>query len=419
MRSKVIDARKLNIILICSALVLLSSVTGWLIMSEFEPTLLPAMSESKTLIDNILSHDGEIRALWIATVANINFPSRPGLSTAELKNEIDTILNTAVENSMNTIILQVRPSSDALYHSELFPSSEFLCNTQGDKIQLDVLEYFTEEAHKLNIAVCAWVNPLRVSTSMNDSKGNAALLSADNPAYKHPEYCIVYDSSLYYNPGLPEVRKLISDGVQEIAKNYSVDAILFDDYFYPYPADNAVYDDSASYAVYGKDMKLDDWRRENVNSMIKASYDAVKAVNPSCYFGISPFGIWCNNDGMNEGSATRGLSAYHAIYCDAKAWINGGYIDFISPQLYWSFDNETASYGVLCDWWDNALSGTDIPLIISHGAYRTEEWNDPMEISNQVEYARSKPSYLGSAYYGYSAIKANTGGVTDCLKEVY
>lgn len=419
MSSKIIDARKLNIALICFALVLISSVMGGLIMSGFEPKMVPAMADSSTLVEDILSRDGEIRALWIATVANINFPSRSGLSQAELKAEIDSILTEALEHSMNTVILQVRPSSDALYDSKLFPSSEYLCNAQGDALSLDVLEYLTSEAHKLGVAVCAWVNPLRVSTSMNDSKGNAALLSESNPAYENPEYCVNYDGALYYNPGLPEVRSLIADGVREIAENYPVDAILFDDYFYPYPAENATYDDSAAFEKYGGTLTLDDWRRENVNSMIKASYDAVKSVNADCYFGISPFGIWCNDDGSNGGSDTKGLSAYSAIYCDAKAWIAGAYIDFISPQLYWSFDTEAAPYGELCDWWDKALEGSGIPLIVSHAAYRTEEWSSPDEITNQIEYARAKKSYLGSAFYGFSAIKANTGGVADCLSEVY
>ncbi len=419
MASKIIDARKLNIALICFALVLISSVISGLIMSGFEPDSVPAMAKKTTLAEDILSRDSEIRALWIASVANINFPSKRGLSADELKGELDSILTNALESSMNTVIIQVRPSSDALYKSTLFPSSEYLCSAQGEPLTLDVLEYLTAEAHKLGIAVCAWVNPLRVSTSMNDAGGNAALLSEKNPAYKNPRLCVSYDGALYYNPGLPEVRSLIAEGVKEIAENYPVDAILFDDYFYPYPVEDAVYDDSDTFAKYGNGLGLDDWRRENVNAMIKASYEAVKAANSDCYFGISPFGIWCNNDGSNGGSATRGLSAYSAIYCDAKAWIAGGYIDFISPQLYWSFDTEAAPYGELCDWWDKTLEGSDIPLIISHAAYRCEEWSSPDEITNQIQYARAKKSYLGSAFYGYSAIRSNTGGVADCLKEVY
>ena len=388
-------------------------------MSDFEPASVSAMSDGRVLVDKILDRDGEIRAMWIASVANINFPSKRGLSKNELRAEADSILSTALENSMNTLIIQVRPSSDALYDSELFPSSEFLCNKQGDSLPLDILEYFTNEAHKLDIAVCAWVNPLRVSTSMNDSNGSSSLLSDKNPAYLHPEYCVSYDGALYYDPGLPEVRKLIAEGVREIAENYSVDAILFDDYFYPYPVENTVYDDSQAYSAYNNGLSLEDWRRENVNSMIKSCYETVKSVAPSCYFGISPFGIWCNDDGTNGGSDTRGLSAYTDIYCDAKAWIEGGYIDFISPQLYWSFDTEAASYSVLCDWWDDTLKDSGIPLIVSHGAYRSEEWTDSKEISRQIEYARSKSSYLGSAFYGYAAIEANSGGIADCLKEVY
>ncbi len=419
MTSKIIDARKLNIILVCFALVLLSSVVSGMIMKNFEPEALPAMTESSTLVERIIARDGEIRGIWIATVANINFPSVKGLSAQELRAEIDGILTTTLESSMNTVIFQVRPSSDAFYKSSIFPTSEYLCGTQGGEMQLDVLDYLITEAHKLDIAVCAWVNPLRVSTSMNESNGHTSLLSKNNPAYKNSEYCVNYNGELYYNPGLPQVTSLIAEGVREIAENYNVDAIVFDDYFYPYPKEGITYDDSAAYAKYGSSLSLEDWRRDNINRMVKASYDAVKQANINCYFGISPFGIWQNDNGSNGGSSTKGLSAYSAIYCDAKSWIDGGYIDFISPQLYWNFDSEAAPYATLCDWWDSALAGSNIPLIISHGAYRAEEWGIPDEISRQVEYARTKSAYLGSAMYGYSAIIANSGGVADCIKEVY
>lgn len=419
MTSKIIDARKLNIILICSAFVLISSVIGGLIMSSFEPQTITAMSEQTTLVEKIIKRDGEIKALWVATVANINFPSKRDLSKDELKAEIDGVLSTVLENSMNTVILQVRPSSDAFYESELFPTSEFLCQSQGNALTLDVLDYIVTEAHKLEIAVCAWVNPLRISTSMNDSKGNVTQLHPDNPAYKNPGFCVSYEGALFYDPGYPEVRSMVAEGVKEIALNYNVDAILFDDYFYPYPTENGVYDDTVSYEKYGNSLPLDDWRRQNVNSMISECYNAVKTANPKCYFGISPFGIWQNDNGSNGGSKTKGLNAYSAIYCDAKAWIEGKYIDFISPQLYWNFESDSAPYGELCDWWDKTLDGSGIPLIVSHGAYRIEEWQNVGEFSHQIEYARTKKSYIGSAMYGYCAIKENSCGISDCLKSIY
>lgn len=425
MRYKRNEAQKLNAVLIISALVVLSVTLSYILTSSFTPKP-PELKENTNsivpeipLLKKLIKEGGEIRAMWIATVANINFPSSPGLDEAALKGEIDDILTTLIENSMNTVIFQVRPSSDAFYTSDIFPSSEYLCGIQGVTPPFDVLEYLVEEAHKLDIAVCAWVNPLRVSTQMNSSKGEAECLHSTNPAYINPQYCVSYGSGLYYDPGIPEVRSLVASGVKEIAENYSVDAIVFDDYFYPYPEDGIEYDDSASYAKYGGTKERGDWRRQNINMLIEESYNAVKSASKSCLFGISPFGIWQNDNGSNGGSQTKGLSAYSAIYCDAKAWIAGGYIDFISPQLYWNFASEAAPFAELCDWWDNTLKGTDIPLIVSHGAYRTEEWNDPNEIGAQIEYARTKPSYIGSAMYGYSAIKANACGVSDCLKEVY
>ncbi len=378
---------------------------------------------SETLIEKILKTDGEIRGIWIATVANINFPTTQGASAQELKDELDSIIKTAKENGFNTLIFQVRPSSDALYNSDIFPTSEFLTGTQGATLTdgFDPLKYLTTTAHQKDIAVCAWVNPLRAVSTMNAAgkKGDYSLLSTKNPCVIHPEWCVDYNGNRYYDPGIPEVRSLVASGVAEIARNYEVDAIVFDDYFYPYPEENLEFDDSSSYGLYGNAEPIDDWRRNNVNKLIEQCYNEIKAENNNCYFGVSPFGIWANNNGENDGSDTKGLSAYSAIYCDALSWIEGGYIDFLSPQIYWAHENEAAPYATLCDWWDQKLCNTDIPLIVSHAAYRVSEWENSGELTRQIEYARTKESYIGSAMYGYAAIINNQNGILDCFKAVY
>lgn len=380
-------------------------------------TILP---QEKTVVETFMHSVGEMRAVWIATVGNINFPTEPGLSADELKAQIDDILLFCTDNSLNTVFFQVRPSSDSVYNSSIFPTSAYLCENQGDDLSggFDPYLYLIRSAHARGIAVFAWINPLRVTTSEDFAKGDLSNLAKTNPAYLHPEWCVEYVGNVYYNPGIPEVRELVADSVAEIVSNYDTDGVVFDDYFYPYPKQDVVYNDKKEYQRYGYGSSLEDWRRQNVNDMIKLSYDTVKSINKDCYFGVSPFGIWQNNDGSNNGSDTAGLSSYDAIYCDALAWVKGGYVDFLSPQLYWNFDYDKAPFATLCDWWDEQLKGSKTSLLISHGAYRVSEWKED-EILHQVEYARSKSNYMGSAFYGFAALKINENNIADRLSAIY
>ncbi len=366
----------------------------------------------------------EVRGIYIATVQNINYPSKKGLSADELRAELDDIVATCVDANLNAIYFQVRPSSDALYKSDIFPTSEYITGTQGEAFPggFDPLEYLLKAAHAKGIAVHAWVNPLRVTVgSASAPKHDPSALAENHPARKNPGYVVAYaDGRLYFDCGQPEVRKLIADGVAEIVSNYAVDGVIFDDYFYPYPVSGAVFDDSATYKKYGNGMSEDDWRRDNVNKMVEECYVAIKAANTDCQFGIAPFGIWQNDDGKNGGSDTSGLESYSAIYCDPTAWIKGGYIDYIAPQIYWRFTTSAARYDVLTRWWNTLLDGTDIDLIISHGVYNYDTWEDPEnELRCQVEFARAELSYRGSILYGYAALKNNSKGLFDETKDVF
>ncbi|NLK38985.1 MAG: family 10 glycosylhydrolase [Clostridiales bacterium] len=375
----------------------------------------------------------EVRGVWIASVINIDFPSKPGLSASQLRAELDDIIATTLSANLNAIYFQVRPTGDALYKSDIFPTSAYLTGTQGAPLNggFDPLEYLLEKAHEKGLKVHAWVNPLRV-TSGSASKPNTDVtkLAANNPARKNPSWVIPYDNGmLYYDAGIPEVRKLIADGCAEIVSKYDVDGIVFDDYFYPYPTTISVggqsvvapFNDNHTFAKYASpNQKLDDWRRENINKMVEDCYKTIKDINPNCQFGIAPFGIWQNNDGKNGGSDTNGLSSYSAIYCDPIAWIRGGYIDYIAPQIYWQFSTEVARYDVLTRWWNEKVQGTNVDLLICHGVYRYDEWKNPSgEITNQIEFARDQNNYRGSIMYGYKQIKANKFGLTDELKAAY
>lgn len=379
--------------------------------------------------DAVVSDDSEVRGVFIASAYNINYPSKMGLSASELRLELDDIISTCLEANINTIYFQVRPSADALYRSNIFPTSEFLTGVQGAPLTdgFDPLEYLVAAAHTRGIAVHAWVNPLRVTVgSAASPRYDTALLAEGHPVRENPEYAIAYaDGRLYFDCGNPDVRELIADGVAEIVRGYDIDGVIFDDYFYPYPTREesgtiAAFDDSVSFAKYGGGMTLDDWRRDNVNKMIERCYNAIKSVRSDCEFGVAPFGIWQNDDGTNGGSQTSGLESYSAIYCDPTAWVSSGYIDYIAPQIYWRFTNSVARYDVLVRWWSELVDGTGVELLISHGVYNYDTWEAPEnELREQVEFARAESAYRGSILYGYAALKANVNGLFEEAREVF
>ena len=415
-----ITPRKTLLPLLLSLLILLTSCgvqATSLNLVPMQPT------EENMTTTNIIDPSSEVRGVWIASVYNIDYPSSTGLDAAALQAEIDEIIATCLENGLNTIFFQVRPTCDALYKSDIFPVSSFL--SADGTLPFDPLEYIVTEAHRNNIFVHAWVNPLRVTMNSTD----VSSLPENSPARQNPDWTVPYaDGKLYLNAGIPEVRNLVADGVREIVAGYDVDGIVFDDYFYPYPTNNAdgsaaVFDDAEEYAAYGGEYAdIADWRRSNINSLIAQVYETVHTTDPDCIFGVSPFGIWQNDNGTNGGSATNGLEAYKSLYCDALAWVEAGTVDYLSPQLYWQFSTTAAPYDVLVRWWNTVLENTGVDLYVSHAIYRYEDgnWTDPQgEMSEQVSFSRSELSYKGSVYYGYDEIHRNTNGAADELKQLY
>ncbi len=377
---------------------------------------------------SIMDNKADINGVWIASVFNINYPSRADLDEDSLKAEIDKIVETTKNAGFNAIFFQVRPESDALYKSDIFPPSRYM--SSNDQLTLDALEYVIDAAHKEDIEVHAWVNPVRISSKSTVTIDSLADL---NPAKKNPEYTVKYgDGKLYYNLGIPAVRELICLGVAEIVEKYDVDGIVFDDYFYPYPSyyndeetgerKIAEFEDRDAYKKYNSEnLDITDWRRNNVNLLVESVYETVKSIDKECLFGVSPFGIWKNGDGGESGSLTAGTESYYSLYCDSVSWIKGEYIDYIAPQIYWTNESSAAPYDKICDWWADRVEGTKVRLLISHGAYRYEnDWETPFGImSNQVEYAAGKSLYKGSLFYGYKAIANNINGLCDELTNLY
>ena len=327
--------------------------------------------------------------------------------------ELDKIIETAIKLKLNTLLLQVHPCSDALYSSDMFPVSKFLSTEK--ELYFDPLEYMVTECHKNGISIFAWMNPFRVTVKKYYDK-NIALNELDNKIGPGttPELLILYDGRLYYDLGEPQVKEIISSSIEEIITGYAIDGIVFDDYFYPYPTETDTFDDSKSFNNYSTGESRDEWRRNNINEIIKECFNTVKKNDQSVLFGIAPFGIWKNGNGGRSGSFTAGLESYSAIYCDSLAWIDGGYIDFVSPQLYW--DSETASsFNALYRWWNEILDGTGVVFIPSLSVYKYEnDWKNPSGIMTcQITSLRKTQSYGGAFYYGFKQISNNTNGVAE------
>ncbi len=362
---------------------------------------------------------GEVRACWVSSIGNMDFPSDMGLSSEKLKSEIDSIIANCKKIGINTIFFQVRPMSDALYKSEVFPWSVYLSGKQGvapDK-GYDPLKYFVQAAHKAKIELHAWINPYRIGNG--DKVWDK--LSADNPACVHPEYTITCKSGVYYNPGLPEARNLILDGVAELVRNYDIDGIHFDDYFYPY--DLAGFDDSAAYDKYGQGLSLEDFRRKSVNQLVEATYTLIKTINKDVQFGISPFGIWANKWIDPAGSDTRGMNAYAAIFADSKKWVEQGWLDYVCPQIYWTDEHDAAPYDVLVDWWDELCTKNKTKLYIGIALYKvgTDEigWERGTVMEDQLWYASAKRSYAGHCFFRYGLMIKNPLGALDSIRNYY
>ncbi len=362
----------------------------------------------------------DMRGVWVSTVYNIDYPSQMGLSADQLKAEADTILDKVASMNLNAVFLQVRPSADAIYKSSIFPWSRFISGTAGQAPDgdFDVLEYWVNAAHNRGLQLHAWLNPYRVVAG---GKSEMDSLPDSSPAKMHPEWVIEHEGKYYFDPGLPAVQQLVLSGAEEIVKGYDVDGIHLDDYFYPDPTFN----DASTYERYGSGFdNINDWRRNNVNTLIASMDKSLHELNPNLSFGVSPAGIWDNKEDNPRGSETRGNSSYSQLYCDSLEWIEKGTVDYICPQLYWSIGYRIADFKVLTKWWQDAVSTSDVALYIGMGAYRSEDaspgdkWYGTAEIKRQLALIDESIDIQGEVYFSYSSL-ANIAGYPELLAEHY
>jgi uncharacterized lipoprotein YddW (UPF0748 family) len=360
----------------------------------------------------------EFRGVWIATVENIDWPSKRGLSNEEQKREFQQLLDMHQRNGMNVIIMQVRPSGDALYPSVLEPWSEYLMGKQGlpPSPFYDPLTYMIEETHKRGMEFHAWINPYRAVFNVNKSS-----IAPSHLSKLHPEWFLTYGDKKYFNPGLPEVWQHTNRIVRDIVTRYNVDAIHMDDYFYPYRIAGKEFPDHATYAKYKRGLDLEDWRRSNCDTIIKQLSQTIRSIKPSVQFGISPFGIWRNKSKDPRGSETKGgQTNYDDLYADILLWMQKGWIDYVTPQLYWEHGHPLADYDTLVAWWNQYSYNTQV--YIGHGIYRAGSnttWKDKNEIPYQIRKMRSYPNLGGSAYFSSSSFKNNLNGWNDSLQNHY
>lgn len=348
----------------------------------------------------------EFRAAWVASVANLDWPTRVGLSSEEQKQQLINIYEDLKEVNMNAVVLQIRPECDALYDSPYDPWSYWLTGQQGKAPDpyYDPLEFAVEEAHKRGIELHAWFNPYRVTRSVSGTYPQ----DEKHVSNQHPEWVLQVSNLEFLDPGIPMVRKYVTDVVMDVVNRYDIDGIHFDDYFYPY--EGITNQDNESWNLYRGDFtNKDDWRRNNVNELLRMINDSLQVVEPFVKFGMSPFGIW--KSGVPSGIS--GLSGYSAIYCDAIAWLQERSIDYLTPQCYWQIGG-AQDYIRLTNWWADSVSANERHLYPGQALYRQENW-DANEIPRQIRHNRDNPNIQGSVLFRALNLRDNPKGVTDSL----
>ena len=374
-----------------------------------------------------LSAQIAFRGAWIATVANIDWPSVEAVGNTEKQQaEMIFLLDSLQSLGINAIIFQVRPTSDALYNSELEPVSHWLTGTQGswnEQTRWDPLAWTITEAHQRNMEVHVWLNPYRVNLAITDT----SVLAPDHLMRRHPEWFWCYNKQWYFDPGLDETREWICTIVQDLVDRYNIQAIHMDDYFYPYPAGGKALPDEQTFARFPRGYEdIKEWRRNNVDMAIQDLSATIHECRPEVQFGISPFGVWRNIDVDSTGSATKaGITNYDDLYANIRLWIQAGWIDYVLPQLYWEIGKKVADYEVLAHWWANEVRGTNCRLYIGMAPYRLEgakkntPWGQGNEIGRQMKLNRTIPEITGECFYSTRPLLRNPRHVCDTIRAIY
>ncbi len=344
----------------------------------------------------------EMRGAWIATVVNIDWTTSN--SQANLTATLDSLVNVGV----NSIFFQVRPSCDAFYASAIEPWSQWISGAaQGTNPGYDPLQFVIDACRQRGLEIHAWFNPYRAVVNTSSSS-----VAPTHVSVTHPEWVLTFGTLKILNPGIPSVREYVTGVIMDVARRYDLDGIHFDDYFY---SSSITTEDLNEYNLYGGGMSLGDWRRENVNILVRTIRDSLAAFNSRLKFGISPPGVWRNSP---YGPTVGAYAAYDAIYADSRRWLQEGWIDYLVPQIYWPFSHSVAPYGILTNWWnDNAFSRH---IYIGQATYRAIDpaaagWS-VQELADQIDFNRTKANILGSVHFSAKYFKSNSRLVNDSLR---
>jgi len=360
-------------------------------------------------------HKREFRGTWIHTVGQGKYAA---MDQATMKNYFIVLLDSLQRTGINTVIFQVRPEADAWFQSPYEPWSRYITGEQGKDPGWDPLAFMVEECHKRNMDLHAWLNPYRVRTSPEKT------LIPDHLFFRNRWMFVEYGDYIWFDPGIPACRKHILKIVRDIVERYDIDAIHMDDYFYPYPVEGQRFDDSKSFKEYGLPMGFTeetkaDWRRENVNSLIRELYETIHQTKPWVRFGISPFGIYRNAGNGKNGSKTNGFTNYDGLYADILKWIKEGWIDYVIPQLYWEIGHRVADYETLICWW--AANRGQVALYIGQDVVRTIKPDSLKrgQLNQKMVMAADMTEVTGHCFWPAYELENNAGGIVDSLKTTY
>ena len=366
--------------------------------------------------------DREFRAVWVATVGNIDWPSKQGLSTWEQQRELLAILDRVVALNMNAVVFHIRPGADALYASPYEPWSQYITGRQGrgPEPPWDPLAFAVEQAHKRGLELHAWFNPYRAAYNRDTA------IARTHIAKTNPKLVRQYGRFLWMDPGDPEVRRRSLRAIVDVVKRYDVDGVHIDDYFYPYPENDASgkridFPDSETYDKYvasGGKLAKDDWRRSNVDKLIEAMYKGVHAAKPWVRVGISPFGIWR----PGNPAQIKGFDAYAEIYADSKKWLQNGWADDFVPQLYWPIAPPDQSFPVLYDWWlsQNTKHRHMWPGLATYRISETGQRRiTSQEIVAEIDTMRARNTSLGHIHFNMTALMKGPDSLNERLLSRY
>jgi len=326
------------------------------------------------------------------------------------------MLDRLQRDGINAVVVQIRPAADAFYPSQYEPWSEYLTGVQGRTPEpyYDPLQFMIDEAHKRSMEFHAWLNPYRAVFNTKTSS-----VSPSHVTRKHPEWFVTYGTGKYFNPGLPVVMQYVTDIVRDIVGRYDIDGLHMDDYFYPYRIGTKEFPDQQAYLKYGKGMGKDEWRRSNCDSIIKRVHDIILDTKPGIKFGVSPFGVWRNKSRDPMGSDTRaGVDNYDDLYADILLWLQKGWIDYVTPQLYWAIGHPLCDFETLVKWWNDHAYGKQ--LMIGHAVSNATEnpkgpWRTTTELPDEINITRNYSNVNGSVFFSAKDVLQNPNGWGDSL----